>query len=116
MDNTYNSIKPFMVLMKFFGIYRLQIEFFPKKWKKLNSLFANLPALINLLIIIFFILFNLSSFMPNNIWNFCTFVGIFSVLIMVCYQQLKWKEIERFVDDLRRMDQKVEKSLKYFLF
>lgn len=111
----YSSAKPFIILLRAFGLFPLR---FNDKRKCLFSFIDIVAPIVVFVSITFFAISNftyrsldLNSVILNNIWSIAVIIGCFSLDVMLIHQWIKSRSIVKFVGKINEIDQKVISSV-----
>lgn len=110
-NDIYSCVKPFITLMKVFGLFPLIND----KGNFRIDIFSVVFSIGSFVILLYAILVNIhglehigdTSIVLSNIWNISWMVGLFSLLVMKVYQWIKHKSVANLIQAINDIDLKV---------
>jgi hypothetical protein len=106
--NIFDCAKPFLVLLKVFGLFPVTNKRFSrKKTKKLQKLVDEVVVGFVLILSIVLVCINVNSGLFQNVWHYSALIGFVTFLIIIFYQKMKWKAIWKILKTIDEFDRKV---------
>lgn len=115
MENIFTAAKPFLVLLKLFGVFPMTFKGAIRKGYFETTIKDHFYSLCTFGVWLFLIVLNglyytsfeTSSFMMRNVYKFSLTIGFLSAFIMASYQRCKLSNISKFLSTVKDYDTKV---------